>query len=225
MRDVASSTPHKSLRVVVADDDAFTTSLVSGGLRAQGYDVSTATTTTEAWGLVSSGDPHALVSDLNFGEGESGATLLRKVHDAYPWVGLVVLTSHLSPQLAVDDAKELPPGVVYLVKSHLREAEELAEAVARAIAGSDSESRAESVGLPLSAGGTITLTAAQAETLRMLAAGASTKVLAEARGTTVRAAETMLARLYVALGVDSDERSNPRVAAVHLWERGQISVK
>jgi len=59
----------------------------------------------------------------------------------------------------------------------------------------------------------------------MLAAGASTKALAEARGTTVPAAETMLARLYVALGVDSDERSNPRVAAVHLWERGQISVK
>jgi len=211
--------------VVVADDDAFTTSLVSGGLKAHGYEVSTATTTSEAWDCVSSEDPHALISDLNFGGGESDATLLRRVHEAYPWVGLVVLTSHLSPELAVDDASELPPGLVYLVKSHMREVEELAEAVSRAIAGTSAESRPESPSSSASSNGRIVLTAAQAETLRMLAAGASTKALAEARGTTVRAAETMLARLYVALGVDSDERSNPRVAAVHLWERGQISVK
>jgi CheY-like chemotaxis protein len=49
------------LRVVVADDDAFTTSLVSEGLRSQGFAVATALTTAEAWQLVAHQEPHALV--------------------------------------------------------------------------------------------------------------------------------------------------------------------
>jgi DNA-binding NarL/FixJ family response regulator len=59
----------------------------------------------------------------------------------------------------------------------------------------------------------------------MLATGASTKALADYRGTSVRAIETMLARLYAALGLGNDEQSNPRVAAVKMWERGQVSVR
>jgi DNA-binding NarL/FixJ family response regulator len=229
MSETLNTTPphssRKSLRVVVADDDAFTASLVAGGLRAQGFIVFIATTTSQAWDLVSTEDPHALVSDLNFGIGESGAALLRRVQFEYPWVGLVVLTSHVSPELAVEDSTQLPPSLVYLVKSHLREVEELAIAVSKAIAGIADDARPATAHSGDTHAGELVLTAAQADALRMLAAGASTKAIAQARGTTVRAAETMLVRLYVALGVDSDESSNPRVAAVHLWERGQITVK
>jgi len=215
-----SAPPRRNLRVVVADDDMFTTSLVADGLRAQGFDVSTAHTVAGAWELVNEGDPHALVSDLNFGAGESGAPLLRRVHEEFPWVGLVVLTSHQSPELAVDDANELPPAIVYLVKSQLRKVEDLAAAVAEAIAKpagtEDRQVRADD---------TLWLTAAQADVLRMLAAGASTRALAEHRGTTVRAAETMLNRLYGALGLGPDDKVNPRVAAVHLWQQGKVSVR
>ena len=42
------TTEPKSMRVVVADDDAFTVSLVSGGLRARGFTVATAASVAEA---------------------------------------------------------------------------------------------------------------------------------------------------------------------------------
>ncbi|HEU0205627.1 MAG TPA: hypothetical protein VFQ74_02910, partial [Pseudolysinimonas sp.] len=61
------------LKVVVADDDSFTISLVSEGLRSQGFAVANALTTADAWSLVEREQPHALVSDLNFGPGESAA--------------------------------------------------------------------------------------------------------------------------------------------------------
>ena len=71
----------------------------------------------------------------------------------------------------------------------------------------------------------LSLTSAQAEVLRLLASGASTRAVAEHRGTSVRAAETMLARLYSALGTDDDADSHPRVAAVQLWQQGRITVR
>ena len=209
---------HRARRVVVADDDAFTASLVADGLRSASFEVRVASTALEAWAIVSSWDPHALVTDLNFEAKASGAELLRRVEQKFPWIGLVVLTSHMSPELAVEDGGGIPTGAVYLVKSHLRGIEMLEDAVERSIAGlpappavPDSETRV--------------ITSAQAEVLRMLASGASTKALAEHRGTTVRAVETMLARLYGALGLGDDEKSNPRIAAVKMWERGQVSVR
>lgn len=207
-----------SLRVVVADDDLFTTSLVSDGLRSHGFEVTVATDVEAAWAAVSHTDPHAIVSDLNFGSGGSGARLLSRVSAEFPWVGLVVLTSHRAPELAIDDASDLPPGVVYLVKSQLQRIDDLAAAVHEAIAG---QTRVQ----PATIDGVIALTRSQADVLRMLAAGASTRAVAEHRGTTVRAAETMLARLYTALGLADDENSNPRVSAVLMWEQGRVSVR
>lgn len=212
-----SATP--PLRVVVADDEPFTVSLVAGGLEAQGFDVVTASTIEEAWQAVEREDPHALITDLDFGNGQSGATLLERVHRDHPWVGLVVLTSHRSPTLAVDNPRLIPEGCVYLVKSALRQVEELADAVRRSIAGQSAD------GTQAEGGETIIVTQAQAEVLRMLAHGASTRALAEHRGTTVRAAESMLARLFSALGVADDERSNPRIEAVTLWQQGRITVR
>lgn len=209
----------RARRVVVADDDTFTRSLVGDGLRSAGFEVAVATTAEKAWQLVSEWDPHALVSDLNFEAGGSGAELLRRVEHEFPWVGLVILTSHVSPELAVIDGGDLPSAAVYLVKSRLSGVGDLEEAVEHSIAGLEQ-------GLASPEGDrTHVITPAQAEVLRMLASGASTKALAEHRNTTTRAVETMVARLYTALGLGSDELSNSRVAAVRMWERGMVSVR
>lgn len=215
------STPDShGLRVVIADDDAFTRSLVAGGLEALGFAVTASASVSEAVTAVKQTEPHAVISDLNFGTSANGTDLLRFVADEYPWVGLVVLTSHRSPELAVPDPQRIPRGAVYVVKSQLSRIDDLAEAVHRAISGAPADStpvRADD-GVP-------TVTAAQAELLRMLAAGASTRALAEARGTTARAVETMLHRLFVALELDTSENANPRVAAVTMWQRGGIRVR
>ena len=157
------------------------------------------------------------MSDLNFGPRESAAELLTRVHDEFPWVGLVVLTAHQSPELAIQDSDSLPPGVVYLVKTQLKRVEDLKDAVMQAISGAPARPA------PME-DDTAQVTVAQAEVLRMLAEGASTRAIAEQRGTSIRAAETMLARLYAALGVESDDSSDKRVAAVRIWQQGRVSV-
>lgn len=208
----------RAIKVVVADDDEFITALVAESLRTQGFAVATATNTEDAWRLVSDNEPHALVSDLSFGPNESAAALLDRVHRAFPWVGLVVLTSHRSPTLAVPDAELLPPGIVYLVKNQLTRMQDLREAVLHSISGAAVEP-------PSPTEADIVLTAAQADTLRMLAEGASTRTIAERRGTNVRAAETLISRIYTAMGVDDDEASNPRIAAVRLWQQGRVTTR
>lgn len=210
--------------MVVADDDAFTLSMVSGALEAQGFSVTSATSVAGALEAVRTTDPHAIISDLNFGTVESGSDLLAQVADEYPWVGLVVLTSHRSPELAVATPERIPSSAVYLVKSQLGRADDLANAVHRAISGQADDPGADWGMIPAD-DGVPTVTAAQAEVLRMLAEGASTRALAEARGTTVRAVETMLNRLFLALGLETGEQSNPRVAAVTLWQKGGIRVR
>jgi len=216
--DTVTGSDSRALRVVVADDDAFTVSLVASGLEGQGFAVTTATSVAAALVAVEEVNPHALVTDLNFGTEDSGADLLDRVGRDFPWVGLVVLTSHRSPELAVGNPQLIPLSVVYLVKSQLGGVDDLAEAVHRAISGQPLD-RLEGVNdVP-------TVTAPQAEVLRMLAAGTSTRALAEHRGTTVRAVETMLTRLFAALGLDTGENANPRVAAVTLWQRGGIRVR
>ncbi|HEU0205270.1 MAG TPA: DNA-binding response regulator, partial [Pseudolysinimonas sp.] len=125
---------------------------------------------------------------------------------------------HQSPELAIQRSESLPPGVVYLVKTQLKRIEDLKDAVLQSISGVSAERihpEAEA----------LELTAAQGEVLRMLAEGASTRAIAEHRGTSIRAAETMLSRLYTALGVENSEHSNQRVSAVRLWQQGRVTVQ
>ncbi len=208
----------RKIKVVVADDDAFTLSLVSDGLRALGFDVLTAQTAEEAGQLVAANDPHVLVTDLNFGRSETGASLLRRVHESSPWVALVVLTSHQSPELAVEDPQLIPADVFYVVKSQLKSIASLGDAVHAALSG---VKRTEGDATGISAH----ISSKQAEVLRLLAAGSSVRAIAEQRGTSVRAAESMISRIYAALGLEDDESTNPRVKAIQLWHDGKIAVR
>jgi Response regulator containing a CheY-like receiver domain and an HTH DNA-binding domain len=207
-----------ALRVVIAEDDDFTRSLVADGLRAEGFDVAEARMPDEAWTLVDEFGAHVLVTDLDFGAGVSAGPLLTRMHEERPWIPLVVLTSHLSPELAVSDAADLPDDLVYIVKSRLRRMQDITEAVRDALVGRGSGRRPEPEA-------PIAITAAQADMLRMLASGLTTRAIAERRGTTTRAAEAMIVRLYAALGVDSDEETTPRVAAIRLWQQGRVRVR
>jgi DNA-binding NarL/FixJ family response regulator len=213
---VTPAEARSAIRVVIAEDDAFTRSLVADGLRAEGFEVAEARLPDQAWELVD--DAHVLVTDLDFGSGISAGPLLLRMAAERPWIPIVVLTSHLSPELAVSEAADLPPDLVYVVKSRLRRMQDIADAVRDALAGRGTgrlgEGEAE-----------VAVTAAQADMLRMLASGLTTKVIAERRGTTTRAAEAMIGRLYAALGVDDDASTTPRVAAIRLWQQGRIRVR
>lgn len=206
-----------AIRVVIAEDDDFTRSLVAEGLRVEGFEVVEARLPDEAWELVDD-DAHVLVTDLDFGSGISAGPLLLRMAAERPWIPIVVLTSHLSPELAVSEAADLPPDLVYVVKSRLRRMQDIADAVRDALAGRGTGRRSDGEA-------EVAVTAAQADMLRMLASGLTTKVIADRRGTTTRAAEAMIGRLYAALGVDDDASTTPRIAAIRLWQQGRIRVR
>lgn len=206
-------------RILVVDDDALIAALVGDGLRLNGQQVTVASSPAEARLVMSDVDPHVLMCDLNFIDGQSGAAFVAEVRATRPWVACVVLSNHRSPELAVSDAVALPSDVVYLVKSTVRSVEQILNAVHAAMTGAELDLD------EFDDGPVIVINPAQAQVLRLLAAGASTRALAEARGTSVRAVESLLVRLFTALGLDTSRDANPRVEAIRLWQTGRVRVR
>ena len=99
-------------RVLVAEDEEFTLSLLREVLTATNFQVEAVTNVADAIAKIGSFDPHAVITDLNFGiSGPSGADLLQYIEKEHPWVGKVVLTSHASPALVVPNGMAPPAGV------------------------------------------------------------------------------------------------------------------
>ncbi len=102
-------------RVLVAEDEEFTLNLLREVLTSANFLVQAVTNVSDAIAKIGSFDPHAVITDLNFGiSGPSGVDLLQYIEKEHPWVGKVVLTSHASPALAVPNRMVLPAGVTYL---------------------------------------------------------------------------------------------------------------
>ena len=124
-------------RVLVAEDEEFTLNLLREVLEGANFQVEAVKSVAEAIERVASFDPHAVVTDLNFGvAGPSGADLLQFIEKEHPWVGMVVLTSHASPALAIPNGVAIPEGVTYLVKSELGAISDLVGAVEDSISHS-----------------------------------------------------------------------------------------
>jgi DNA-binding NarL/FixJ family response regulator len=150
--------------------------------------------------------------------GSTAGDLLNRVHVERPWVGVVALTSHASPQLALA-AGEIPPHTIFLVKSRLSSLGDISHAVQRAIAltkAPESQEPAEAQ---------IVLTRAQAEILRLIAEGYSNSGIARLRGTSLRAAESLVQRTLQAMNIAADADHNARVLAVRRWLAGDIVVR
>jgi len=208
-------------RVLVAEDEEFTLSVLRDVLEGANFQVSVAKNVTSAIEQVNSFDPHAIITDLNFGINEpTGADLLNHVDKEHPWIGKVVLTSHASPALALPSGIELPEGVKYLVKSDLESISDLIQTVEQSISQTTVPSNA-----PVVENSRIVISATQGEILRLLADGYTNSAIARKRGTSLRAAETLIQRTFASLGLKSDGDFNPRILAVKLWHQGKVTVK
>jgi len=131
-----------------------------------------------------------------------------------------VLTSHASPALAIPNGVALPAGVTYLVKSELGSISDLVAAVEDSISHSSSE-----IEKPVFENDRIVISATQGEILLLLAEGYTNAAIARKRGTSLRAAETLVQRTFSSLGLKNDEDFNPRVLAVRMWQQGKVVVK
>ncbi len=208
-------------RILVVEDEEFTLNLLREVLEGANFQVEAVKSVADAIERVASFDPHAVVTDLNFGVvGPSGADLLQFIEKEHPWVGMVVLTSHASPALAIPNGVAIPEGVTYLVKSELGAISDLVGAVEDSISHS-----ATHHARPEMENDRIVISSTQGEILLLLAEGYTNAAIARKRGTSLRATETLVQRTFASLGIKSDEDFNPRVLAVRMWQQGKVVVK
>ncbi len=71
----------------------------------------------------------------------------------------------------------------------------------------------------------IVISSTQSEILLLLAEGYTNRAIARKRGTSLRAAETLIQRTFASLGIQANEDFNPRILAVLMWQQGKVVVK
>jgi DNA-binding NarL/FixJ family response regulator len=206
--------------VLLVEDEDFTRTMVSEMLSASGITVLSVPSVAAALKSMDEFDPHVVLTDLDLGHGPDGADLLTKVAEERPWTGMVVMTAHASPELAINDASRIPEQAGYIVKSEIHSIQNLISVIQESIIMPGNFNSSDGANEEK-----ITITTTQAEILRMIADGLSNTAIAEARGITLRAAEALIQRTFLALGVSGDSTINPRVVAVRKWQQGKVVVK
>jgi DNA-binding NarL/FixJ family response regulator len=210
----------KTIRVLLVEDDDFTRNVVREMLIASGIEVEQVASVAQAIESLDGFDPHVVVTDLDLGHGPDGADLLTKIANERPWIGMVVMTAHASPELAINDASRIPEHAGYIVKSELHSIQNLITLIEESIVMPGNFK-----GNEIASDEKITITSTQAEILRLIADGLSNASIAQTRGISLRAAEALVQRTFAALGVNGDPDINPRVVAVRMWQQGKVVVK
>jgi DNA-binding NarL/FixJ family response regulator len=205
-------------KVLLVEDEEFTRGLLTNSLEKSGVEVQSCPSVSLALTLLQEFEPHVVITDLDLGPGPSGVHLLERVAQQTPWVGMAILSAHASPELAVRDGYRIPEGTVYAVKSAIASAEDLVALVQAAV-----ERRVVRESDEI--GDKIIVSQVHGEILRMIAEGLSNAAIARERNTSIRAAEGMVQRTFVALGIGSDADHNARVLAVRMWQQGKVIIR
>jgi len=197
----------QKLRIVVADDHRLTAHAIADSLNSRGYEVvATCGGVAEALSAVTQYEPEVLLTDLDMGPGPSGADLIDRVAPKFPKMGIVLLTAYEDPKLLAAGMPTLPARVVYRVKHHVSDLDELETAVVLA------REYASGAGRPEKASRHQPLTEAQANLLRLVAQGLSNQAISDMLSLSPDSVAKSINRLAKKLGVSQSETRNVRVA-------------
>jgi DNA-binding NarL/FixJ family response regulator len=203
-----------SRTIVVVENESLLRDLIARSLEAAGFQVSTAANAADARRAVKASDPDACVVDIELGPGPNGFDFAEFLGRDSPDVGVVFLTNLPDPRFANREAKTVKQNQAYLRKSQLVDSKELIEAV-NAVLKEEQVSNFrhdQSEDRPL-----VSLSRRQIAVLKLVSDGFSNAQIAEARGTTVRAVEGMVSRIFQALGIDAQGAGNARVEATKMY--------
>lgn len=213
-------TASKSYKVLIVEDDVFTRKMIYEIISTLGNKCESTSNIKDALALIESFSPDLVITELDFGPGQSGIDLIRKIVTDYPELKIVVLTTHTSPALMNSTIKFLPSQIQYFVKSELTADISFKKIIQNAF---DSKPR-EKIQISKSVGA-IYLSNTQAELLRLIAQGLSNKAIADKRNTSLRAVEALINRTYQALNLSENDSINLRVEAAKLWKSSKIYIK
>ena len=202
-------------QVLVVEDDQFLCGLLSEILTGRGFVTHEAHDGETALALIDEHDPDALIVDLDLGHGPSGLDVIGALGDRIAEFGVLVLSNYPSPA-AMTRGAALPESVGYLMKRKVSDPDEVIDALEAVLTNTSSERPDQRENLPAELAA---LTPAQLELLRLIAMGYSNEMIARERDVTVRSVESLVNRVFSALGLSSDARSNARVKAAMLYAR------
>jgi DNA-binding NarL/FixJ family response regulator len=200
--------------IVVVENESLLRDLIARSLETAGFDVSTAANAADAKRAVKAADPDVCVVDIELGPGPNGFDFADYLSREAQDVGVVFLTNLPDPRFANRDVKVITQNQAYLRKSQLVDSKELIEAVNAVLKEQDVDKFRHDQNLerPLAE-----LSRRQISVLKLVAEGYSNNQIAEERGTTVRAVEGMVSRIFRALGVESQGLGNARVEATRMY--------
>jgi CheY-like chemotaxis protein len=82
--------------VLLMEHEPVTRSGISRVLSKAGYQVVEASRPDEAWTMLETlPDVDVLVADIDAPDGTNSLELARKVHEQWPWIGLVITSTHV----------------------------------------------------------------------------------------------------------------------------------
>lgn len=197
-------------RVVVVEDEALTRALIVEMLQGAGFEVHPCASAADAMRACEEVDPDAVVTDIDLGPGPSGLDLVESLGRESPHIAVLVLSNYpILRQHPVHANRQL----AYLDKREVSSSTAVVEALEAALSDdADARHAADNADAAIAK-----LSRAQLDVLRMLAEGLSNAEIAAQRGISKRAAESLIQRTIIALGIVPDERLNPRVQAVRLY--------
>jgi DNA-binding NarL/FixJ family response regulator len=196
--------------VVVVEDESLLRDLIAQSLEQVGFVVSTAANAADAKRACLAADPDAVVVDVELGPGPNGFDFAMALSQTSPDVGIVFLTNLPDSRFVNVDPKALPKRVAYLRKSQLVDSGELVSALDAVLRDRiDTKLRHDlDAARPMAE-----LSKKQISVLQLLAIGYSNTQIADKRGTSVRAVEGIVSRIFQALGIDVQAEGNARVEA------------
>lgn len=209
--------------IVVVENESLLRDLVARSLETAGFHVSTAANAADAKRAVKAADPDVCVVDIELGPGPNGFDFAEYLSREAPDVGVVFLTNLPDPRFADLDSKSIGQNQAYLRKSQLVDSKELVEAIGAVLKEKnvDRFRHDQDLARPLAE-----LSRRQISVLKLVAEGQSNNQIAEARGTTVRAVEGMVSRIFLALGIEAQGTGNARIEAtrIYLSAAGAVTV-
>jgi DNA-binding NarL/FixJ family response regulator len=205
--------PHARTLVVV-ENESLLRDLIARSLEAAGFNVATAANAADAKRACKAVDPDACVVDIELGPGPDGFDFAEYLSREAPDVGVVFLTNLPDARFADKELKTVKQSQAYLRKSQLVDSKELVQAVDAVLKEQNVQQfrHDQNLDRPL-----VDLSRRQIAVLKLVADGLSNAQIAELRGTTIRAVEGMISRIFNSLQIDTQAQGNARVEAAKAY--------
>jgi DNA-binding NarL/FixJ family response regulator len=208
------------VRVIVAEDLMLTREGIVRLLADAGVEVvAEASDGSDLLALVARDRPDAVVLDIRMPptHTDEGIVIAGQLRDAFPTVGILVLSQHVEPTWALRLVNEHPEGVGYLLKERVVDGATIVDALRRVIEGEtvvDPTIVARLLGRKRRHDPLAALTHREREVLGLTAEGLSNRAIAARLVVTERTVEAHMSSIFSKLELEESPDSHRRVLAV-----------